>query len=519
MSGFRTGLTSAELALRALKRWGDRTAFSGHGGHYTYRQALDLVGRYQAAFQAQGMRRGQRVAFLNSNRADAWLATVATSALGLCGTSMHPLGSLEDHLFILEDAGIDWLVVDGEAHGERGRALAERASGLTRVFTLGPSDFGIDLTAAAEAAGAVSAVLVATAGDDSMLAYTGGTTGKSKGVLRQQAQAAAMTDSILGEFEWSDPIVYLSVAPLSHVGGTKLMPTLIRGGRAHFHHGFDPERILHDIEAERITTTLLVPTMIYMLLDQPALDDADLSSLQLLLYGASPMSPTRLREGLTRIGPVFSQLYGQSECYPISVLRREDHNVDGPDLFASCGHPCSAVQVSLRDDDNEAVADGEVGEICVRAPHMMSEYWKRPEQTEEAMAGGWLHTGDMARADERGYLYIVDRKKDMIVTGGFNVYPREVEDVLSADPAVAMAAVIGVPDEKWGEAVKAVVVPRAGQTVDTEALIRAVREHKGAIMAPKTVDIADEIPLTAIGKPDKKALRERYWRDRDRRVG
>ncbi|MBT4042848.1 MAG: FAD-dependent oxidoreductase [Rhodospirillaceae bacterium] len=271
--------------------------------------------------------------------------------------------------------------------------------------------------------------------------------------------------------------------------------------------------------AERITTTLLVPTMVNILLDHPKLDQTDLSSLELLIYGAAPMSPTRLLEGLERIGPVFCQLYGQTEGYPLTVLRKGDHNKDDPGLFAACGHPVSSVRIALLDEEGQEVPGGEVGEICAQGPQIMDAYWQRPEQTEEVFAHGWLHTGDMAWADDRGYLYIVDRKKDMIITGGFNVFPREVEDVITTDRDIAMAAVIGVPDDKWGEAVKAVVVVRAGAQIDTEALIQRVKDSKGAVQAPKSVDIVDEIPLTPLGKPDKKALREIYWAGRDRRVG
>jgi len=216
---------------------------------------------------------------------------------------------------------------------------------------------------------------------------------------------------------------------------------------------------------------------------------------------------------------VFCQLYGQTEGYPLTVLRKGDHNRDAPDLFAACGHPCTSVQIALLDEEGNEVPAGEVGEICAQAPQVMDEYWQRPEQTAETLANGWLHTGDMAYADERGYLYIVDRKKDMIITGGFNVFPREVEDVLTTDQNVAMAAVIGVPDDKWGEAVKAVVIPRPGAEIDVDALIQRVRDAKGAVQAPKSVDIVEEIPLTPLGKPDKKALRETYWAGQGRRVG
>ncbi len=519
MSDVQMSTTGAELVIRTLKRWGGRAAFSGYGGSYSYRAAYDLLGRYQAVLQAAGCRPGERMAQLHANRGDAWLATVAAQGLGLCVTALHPLGSLEDHQFILDDAGIDYLLVDVDNYLERGAALSAGREELRQCFTLGAADYGLDLNAGAAAAGAVTPVAVGGAGDQTLLAYTGGTTGKSKGVLRDNRSAMAVSRSIMADFEWPQEVTYLAVAPISHVGGTKITPALVRGGRIHFQHGFDPDAVLEAIARERISVALLVPTMVYILLDHPALAATDLSSLELLMYGASPMSPSRLLEGLERIGPVFCQLYGQTEGYPISVLHRRDHDPANPARFASCGYPCSNVTAALLDADDQPVSPGETGEICVRAPQVMLGYWRRPEETAATLANGWLHTGDMARADEEDYLYIVDRKKDMIISGGFNLFPKEVEDVLSADPGVAVAAVIGVPDEKWGEAVKAVVVPRDGMIVEPAALIERVRSQKGAVYAPKSVEIVKEIPLTAIGKPDKKALRESYWQDKTRRVG
>ncbi|MBT3332566.1 MAG: AMP-binding protein [Rhodospirillaceae bacterium] len=519
MSNLHQGLTSGSSMMRAMARWGDRVAFSGYGGTFPYAQCLDLVGRYQAVMQGAGAKRGQRLAILSANRADGWLVGIAAQALGLCMTALHPLGALDDHQFILEDGEIDYLLVDGDNYLERGSELAAATDRLQQVFTLGPSDYGLDIAAGAAGAGAVSPIVLAEPNDEGWLSYTGGTTGKSKGAMRRHHSFVAMTNAVSADFEWPEDIVYLSVAPISHVGGTKIPTTLLRGGRVHMHHGFNPEAVLDTIAAERITTTLLVPTMVNILLDHPKLDQTDLSSLELLIYGAAPMSPTRLLEGLERIGPVFCQLYGQTEGYPLTVLRKGDHNKDDPGLFAACGHPVSSVRIALLDEEGQEVPGGEVGEICAQGPQIMDAYWQRPEQTEEVFAHGWLHTGDMAWADDRGYLYIVDRKKDMIITGGFNVFPREVEDVITTDRDIAMAAVIGVPDDKWGEAVKAVVVVRAGAQIDTEALIQRVKDSKGAVQAPKSVDIVDEIPLTPLGKPDKKALREIYWAGRDRRVG
>jgi fatty-acyl-CoA synthase len=273
------------------------------------------------------------------------------------------------------------------------------------------------------------------------------------------------------------------------------------------------------IERHRITATMLVPTMIYVLLDHPKLQTADLSSLEVLYYGAAAMSPSRLAEGIERLGDVFFQFYGQAECpMTITVLRKEEHRVDDPQRLASCGRAVPWLDVALLDEEGQQVDQGQPGEICVRGPLVMKEYLNKPEQTAEAFKFGWLHTGDVARADEEGFLTIVDRKKDMIITGGFNVFPRELEDVLSSHPGVSAAAVIGVPDDKWGEAVKAVVVRRPGADVGQEELIALVKDRKGSVSAPKSIDFVEAIPLSPLGKPDKKALRARYWADSHRMV-
>jgi fatty-acyl-CoA synthase len=287
---------------------------------------------------------------------------------------------------------------------------------------------------------------------------------------------------------------------------------------------FDAGAVLDAIERHRITSVFLVPSMIYAILDHPRLDQTDLSSLQTVFYGASAMSPTRLREAIRRIGPVFFQFYGQTEApQTVFVLRKEEHDPDDLSRLASCGRPVPWLKVALLDDQGREVQRGEAGEICVRGPLVMKGYWNKPEQTAEALAGGWLHTGDIAREDEQGFYSIVDRKKDMIVSGGFNVFPREIEDVLSTHPTVAAAAVIGVPDEKWGEAVKAIVVLRTGGAVSPDELAAElaalVKERKGSHHAPKSVEFADALPLTAVGKPDKQALRQRYWSGADRKVG
>jgi fatty-acyl-CoA synthase len=505
--------------LRALARYPSREAFSWPGGSITYRGATELIGRLQKVFMRLGLKPGARVAFLTANRADTWCAGVAAQLSSLAITWLHPLGSLEDQLFQIEDSEAEMLVVDSDTFRDRGGDLAARASGLKTVFTLGPANYGVDLLAAVDAAGTATPRCFAGPGDIATLNYTGGTTGKSKGVLRTHREYGGFASAILSDFEIPDTPRYLTVAPISHVAGTKVLPALMRGGTVHMLRGFDPEAVLKTIERERINFTLFVPTMIYVLLDHPALDKTDLSSLELLLYGASAMSPSRLVEGMNRIGPVFSQLYGQTECYPVSVLRKTDHDPKTPELFLSCGFPIAACEVRILGDDDQEVATGEPGEICVRAPHVMAEYWKRPEQTAETLNNGWLHTGDIARSDERGYMFILDRKKDMIVSGGFNIFPREVEDVLSQHADVAMVAVVGVPGDKWGEAVTAVIVAREGARPNVEELISLVKARKGSAHAPKHIKFVNELPMTGVGKVDKKVLKAGFWVGRERMVG
>ncbi|MET0678043.1 MAG: AMP-binding protein, partial [Bradyrhizobium sp.] len=288
---------TCEQTLRALARFPERTAFSWPGGSLTYRGATDMIGRMQAVFMQLGFAPGTRVAFLTANRAETWCAGVAAQLSRLAVTWLHPLGSLDDQLFQLEDSEAQLLVVDGITFRDRGGDLAARATGLKTVFTLGPAAYGADLLRIIETAGSATARCLAGPDDIATLNYTGGTTGKSKGALRHHRENSGAAGAILADFEIPVTPRYLTVAPISHVAGTKVLPTLMRGGTVHMLKGFDPEAVFKTIEREKINFTLLVPTMIYVMLDHPALDRTDLTSLELLLYGASAMSPSRLVEG------------------------------------------------------------------------------------------------------------------------------------------------------------------------------------------------------------------------------
>jgi fatty-acyl-CoA synthase len=294
----------------------------------------------------------------------------------------------------------------------------------------------------------------------------------------------------------------------------------MRGGFTRVLPGFDIESYCRTIQEEGINAVFLVPTLVYALIDAREVRARyDLSSLQMIVYGAAPMSPDRLLEAMKIFGPVFVQMYGQTEAPQcITTLRKADHDPAHPRRLGSCGRPNPLVDVKLFDPQMNEAERGQPGEICVRGALVMNGYWKRPDATEDAFRGGWLHTGDVAVEDEDGYYYIVDRTKDMIISGGFNIFPREVEDALMSHPAVASAAVIGVPDDKWGEAVKAFVVLKAGAAADFETLHAHVKAKRGGPWAPKSIDFVEAIAVTGLGKVDRKALRAPYWQGRSRGV-
>jgi len=511
------------LVAAALRRHRDKPVLELGDVTLTGAETAAAISRYAQAFEALGVGTGAS-ALLAANRPEVLLIIGASQMLGARRTALHPLASLDDHAYTLTDAGIGTLIVDPlPAFVERTLGLLEKVPGLKQVLTIGPvpdalaGTGAVDLIAAAAGYQPQPLRPAALPPDQIVsITYTGGTTGKPKGVLGTAQSMLTMTQILLAEWEWPDSPRFLVCTPLSHAGAAFFVPTLVKGGSLVVLPRFDPAEVLRTIEQQRISATMLVPTMLYALLDHPDSRTRDLSSLRTVYYGAAAINPVRLREAIERFGPIFAQYYGQSEApMAISYLARAEHDEA---RLTSCGRPSAFLRTALLDEQGNQVPPGEPGEICVAGPLLASGYWNQPEATAEAFRGGWLHTGDVARADEDGFLHIVDRVKDMIVTGGFNVFPREVEDVVAAHSAVAQVGVIGVPDETWGEAVTAIVVLRPGTPRDEAAIAQltdeikaSVRERKGPVHSPKHVIVADGLPLTGLGKPDKKALRAKYW--------
>jgi len=510
------------LIIRSLEALDDEPCIHLGGQMASYADIREQTSQLLQALRSQGMLAGSHLAVVSKNRPEVLTNMMASLVNGCVLTPLHPMGSFEDHAYMIGDAEVEGLVFDPDHFSNRAAALKERYPHL-RLLGLGPNDVGEDYLALAATFEPEVLEPPAVRPDDlCTIVYTGGTTGVPKGVMMSHRVWAAMTWIQMAEWELPEELRMLVATPLSHAAMTLLAPVLLNGGAFHVMEAFSPGGFFEHVEQRRITAALIVPVMLYALQDSERYGSVDMSSMETIFYGASPMSPTKLAEAIEHWGPIFFQFYGQSEApMVLAHMKRSEHDPARPGRLASCGRPVPWMHVALLGSDNQPVVPGEPGEICARGPLVMTGYKGLPDETAHALSGDWLHTGDVGRFDDEGFLYIVDRTKDMVVTGGFNVFPREVEDVISAHEAVSMVMVIGVPDDKWGEAVKAVVVLRPGykpfQTLTKELQAR-VRDAKGPQQSPKSIDYVDEVPLTPVGKPDKKALRAIYWADRDRAV-
>lgn len=512
------GGTLADMLIDALQRYPDRVAFECEGEpSVSYREFGDLIGRAVTTFRLLDLNHGDAVVQLSGNSPETFALMAAAYTLGLRSTTLNALGGIADHRFIIADAQAK-LVVMAPAYADQAAELTRE--GTIRFLAHGEGIPGMaDFWSLADGLAPVPLVVEAAASDVVRVAYTGGTTGRPKGVMLTHRSLVAQAIGTMIACRGVSDQRFLCAAPISHAAGALVVPVLATGGTVILQHGFEPARFLRGVERHRATMTMLVPTMIAALVDHPGRSTADLSSLALILYGAAPMAADRIRAAMRAFGPILVQSYGQSEApSTVLLLDRDDHRHPDPTVLASAGRPYPGVKIALLDDDDQPVPQGGIGELCVRGALVMAGYQNQPDQTAAALRNGWLHTGDLARQDAHGFYYLVDRKKDVIVTGGFNVYPAEVEAVIATCAGVAAVAVIGAPDDRWGEAVTAMVVPSPGALPDVAAIRAAVRASKGAVAIPKEIKLCDDLPLTSLGKIDKKALRAPFWLGRDRSV-
>ncbi|MFN5085265.1 MAG: AMP-binding protein [Novosphingobium sp.] len=506
--GIDLGGSLGSLIVRACQRWHPRIALEWPGGALTYAELGDRISQFIAAFGSLGLARGGALAIMAPNLPETAIANAAAMVAAIRVTPVSLFMSDEDLAYVLGDAEIDVILVAPE-QAERVALLVINLGRSVQVATLGAAQQGIDLVARANSAAPSTLESVAQCGDIAVIAYTGGTTGRPKGVVHTHSSTLATVLMATSEWEWPSPTNVVAVTPVSHAAGMLCYPAWLKGGTFHLLPSFDPAGLADYARKHNVTATFLVPTMIYRLIDQAKETGLDLGPLETIIYGGAPIAIPRLVEAIELFGPLFMQLYGQTEAPTcIAYLARDQHMLDRPDRLGSCGVPLASVDIQLVDADGAPVPTGECGEICVRGAFVMQGYWRREGDTAEAMRDGWLRTGDVGRFDEDGYLSIVDRTKDMIITGGFNVYPNEIEQVIANIPGVLACGVVGIDDPHWGEAVTAFIVPNdPTNPPDPAQIMRVVRERRGPAAVPKRIKFIDALPVTPIGKIDKKVLR------------
>lgn len=492
----------------------DAPCLTTDGTSVSYGEVRDLSFRVAAALAARGIRPGDKVAIISANDPVAFSCVFGISRAGAVWVPVNPRNEAAENRELLDLFDVALVVFQAPY-----APLVERIRGdLPRVGTWVCLDAEVDgaLTWDAFLAEGRDTQVDETAVDDlAMVVGTGGTTGRPKGVMLTGTNLETMTALTLMSYPFpaDGRPVYLALAPLTHAAGVLCFPVMSLGGEIVIMRAPDVGRFIELVEAHRVTHTFLPPTLVYMVLGHPSLDTTDLSSLQCFWYGAAPMSVSRLEEALTRIGPVMAQLFGQTEApMMISTLAPRDHfTADGEvarHRLGSAGRPTPLVTVGIMDLDGRLLGPGERGEIVVRGSLVTPGYYRNPEATAEASLHGWHHTGDIGYLDEDGYLFIVDRAKDMIISGGFNVYSTEVEQAVLAHPDVQDCAVVGLPDDKWGERVVAVVQAVPGREVDPDEVVAFVKGRIGSVKAPKQVEVWPDLPRSKVGKVLKKDIKE-----------
>lgn len=509
---------------RALQIKPNATATIFQGRRHTFTQLAQRVAKLAGALQALGMGAGDRVAMLSLN-SDRYLEYYL--AVFWAGGVVNPVNvrwSATEIAYSLDDCDTTILFID-DTFSSMASELRSRSKVLrTMIYAAdGEAPEGMysyeDLIA-----GAIPVPDALRENDDlAGVFYTGGTTGFPKGVMLTHRGLFCNALSILAEGFTSEDSNGLHAAPMFHLADvTFMLALLLRGGAHSFLPAFNPVEVFEIISTERITDTGMVPTMIQLLVDHPAVKDFDLTSLKWVLYGASPISEPVLERALSTLANVsFIQAYGMTELSPVAtILPPYYHTPEGRKLgkLRSAGRATFYAQVRIVDANGTELPSGTVGEVVVRSAGVMKGYWNKAEETAEAIRDGWMHTGDGGYMDEDGFVFIVDRIKDMIVTGGENVYSAEVENALVKHPAISMCAVIGIPDDKWGESVHAVVVLKSGAKADEEGIKSHCKTLIANYKCPRSIEFRSELPLSGAGKMLKYALREPYWHGETRSI-
>ncbi|MFN0085928.1 MAG: long-chain-fatty-acid--CoA ligase [Blastocatellia bacterium] len=518
-----------QVLRRALRYFPGKPATVFADQRRSYQELGDRVRALAAALRRQGLHPGDRVAIYLHNCPEFLEITYACFEIGAVIVPLNTRLAADELVFIINDAECSAFIT-GVMLLPTAASFRHRLQGIHTFISLEAAEGFLSYASLLDSFESTMLYWLsdAVSPDEEIagLFYTSGTTGMPKGVMLSHGNLWMNAMHTLGVRAPEQDGRFLYVAPMFHLATFPAVINNTLSGGAHvMMERFDLKLWMEIVERERVTSTVLVPTIINLLLNHPEIGAHDLSSLKRITYGASPMPLELLRRAMRSFpGVEFSQGYGQTESSPLlTVLLPEDHRLEGTERelrrLNSCGRPVIGVEVEIVGEDGLPVRRGEVGEVVARGPNVMRGYWKRPEETAAALRDGWLRTGDMAMEDEDGYLYLVDRKKDMIISGGENVYSTEVENALYEHPAIREAAVIGVPDEKWGEAVRAIVTLREGATITEQELIDFCGARLADYKTPKSVEIrGGELPKSGTGKILKKELRAPYWQGRSRNI-
>ena len=514
--------TLGDIARKGALHFPDKEAVVFEETRLTFAQLNRRVNRLANSLSKMGFTSGHRLTVLAENTHKYLEVYFAAAKLGMSTTPLN---------YRLSDAEIIHIVNDSEANcffagdGYEARALHMRdrlsAINVWIAFEGDPPEFISYERMLADSVETEPEMNVDEA-ELAVLMYTGGTTGLPKGVMlsHRNIMTGVINANLMSGISPSDSTCF--VLPLFHVSFWPAFCLLLAGGKVAINRKPDLNEILRIIQDEQCTHMNAVPTVYGWLLQFANVDAYDLSSLKMLSYAGSPFPPEILKQCMATFGAIFTQGYGATETAggAISLLREEDHALSGPKsgLLISAGKAALCSEVRIVDAKGGPLPENEIGEIAVKGNHVMMGYWKNPEQTKNTLSDGWYHTGDMGFMDPDGYLFMLDRKADMIVTGGENVYPKEVEDVLYAHPAIAMAAVVSAPDPRWGERVQAVVVLKPDQTADESELIEFCKTRLGGYKCPKSVEFWEALPTTPIGKILRKDVKKKFWEEHGRSI-
>ncbi|HZM89454.1 MAG TPA: AMP-binding protein [Blastocatellia bacterium] len=505
-------MLTVELIRRGARYFPERTAVLFEDKSLTFAEVDALSNRFAHVLAKNGIERGGRLAILANNSLYSVPVDFACVKAGAARTPLNARLSINEHEHMLRETGARLVIYDAEL-AEPAEALASRVEGL-KMLGLGSVRCGADLLLEAKSASSDDPLTPVDPDDVILTIFTSGTTGRLKAAEHTQASYGAVSINTSINLEDVEPDdVMLHAASLFHASGCFVLPYWIKGACSAVLSRFEPAEFLNAIVRYRATSIHVVPTMLAMLLAQPDIEKADMSSVKTILYGASPMPLPVIKRAIELWGPRFIQYYGQTEA-PLFITKLDENDHRDERRLLACGRPSVDCEIRLIDDKGDDVAPGEQGEIALRAPFAMKGYFNAPDLNAATFVeGGWLRTRDVGRFDEDGYLYLVDRTSDMIITGGYNVYPREVEDALMAHPAVFECAVVGAPHEKWVESVTAFVVLRSGVDASEEELIEFARERLATYKVPKSVRFIEQIPKSAVGKLLRRALRDPLWKD------